>query len=259
MPVACTVVRESLKTLRPRYRWSHSLRTRCLPLLTTAQRELQVQRNVPAIAPQQRVRRLQPPSVLGERACDGVKRNVSSRDRHYSLVPPTSLVHSTHRAALRIAPVNREPREWARPQPESTRPIRNGSHACDATQHHARMSAQERARTGLPAHVVHERHPLRHEWKQHSGDMREGRWSHTEAIGAKPASRNCHAAAATATMLVEATPCACESPCTARQGGKQEGGGACAQLSMARDRKFDMGERAPFRRRCRRGRTRREL
>ena len=95
------------------------------------------------------------------------------------------------------------------------------------------MSAQERARTGLPAHVVHERHPLRHEWKQHSGDMREGRWSHTEAIGAKPASRNCHAAAATATMLVEATPCACESPCTARQGGgQQEGGGACAQLSM---------------------------
>ncbi len=81
------------------------------------------------------------------------------------------------------------------------------------------MSAQERTRTGLQAHVVHERHPLRHEWKQHSGDTREGRWRHTEAIGAKPASRSCHAAAATAATLVEATPCACESPCTARQGG----------------------------------------
>ena len=113
------------------------------------------------------------------------------------------------------------------------------------------MSAQERTRTGLQAHVVHERHPLRHEWKQHSGDTREGRWRHTEAIGAKPASRSCHAAAATAATLVEATPCACESPCTARQGGGQQErqeGHAHSSRWDARERKFDMGERAPFRR-----------
>ena len=98
------------------------------------------------------------------------------------------------------------------------------------------MSAQERTRTGLQAHVVHERHPLRHEWKQHSGDTRlreredgvtqkRSELNPPHAVVMRRQQRQRHwwrrrpAHARVHAQLV-------------RGGAARETGGACAQLSM---------------------------